>query len=90
MARTGASFGNGSGDYAIAFSTAPSLRIRVGAPLVGGPVLGNDAMSPLFVAVAEATEAAIVDSLCAARTTTGNGVTVPELPVEAVVARLSR
>lgn len=76
---------------AIAFSTAASLRIRTGAgPLTGGKVLTNEAMTPLFVAVAEATEAAILDSLCAARTATGNGVTVPELPVEAVKQRLAR
>jgi D-aminopeptidase len=91
MARTGASFSNGSGDYAIAFSTAPGLRIHLGGgPLCGGPVLTNAAMTPLFVAVAEATAAAIVDSLCAAVQTTGNGAVVPALPVEAVKTRLAR
>lgn len=91
MARTGASFSDGSGDYAIAFSTAPGLRIhKGGGPLCGGPVLTNAAMTPLFVAVAEATEAAIIDSLCAAVQTTGNGAVVPALPVDAVKARLAR
>ncbi len=53
MARIGASFGNGSGDYAIAFSTAESLRIRDdGRALTGAEVLRNEAMSPFFAAVA--------------------------------------
>ncbi|MCB9884906.1 MAG: P1 family peptidase [Planctomycetes bacterium] len=72
MARCGASFSNGSGDYAIAFSTAArDATWRRG-----------DALSPLFVAVADATEQAIVDSLCAAQTTTGMGRTVPALPLQ--------
>lgn len=71
MARTGASFSNGSGDYAIAFSTAGFGP----APLRGG------SLSPLFVAVADATEQAILDSLCAATTTTGQGRTVRALPL---------
>ena len=71
MARTGASFSNGSGDYAVAFSTAGFAE----APLRGG------ALSPLFVAVADATEQAILDSLCAATTTTGQGRTARALPL---------
>ena len=62
MARIGASFSNGSGDYAIAFSTAKSQR-RTKGPRVGGPVLHNAKMSPLFCAVADATEEAILNSL---------------------------
>lgn len=91
MARTGASFSNGSGDYAIAFSTAPTLRIRAGAgPLTGAAVLRNEAMSPLFVAVADATEEAIVNSLLQATATTANGRTVPALPLDALRAALGR
>lgn len=91
MARTGASFSNGSGDYAIAFSTAPTLRIRAGTgPLVGASVLRNEAMSPLFAAVADATEEAIVNSLLQATTTTANGRTVPALPIDALRAALRR
>ncbi len=63
MARTGASFSNGSGDYAIAFSTATALRRTPRAALTGAPVLSNAAMTPLFIAVADATEEAIVNSL---------------------------
>lgn len=60
MARTGASFSNGSGDYAIAFTTSR-------ATFDGGRCLGNRLMTPLFVAVADATEEAILDSMLLAR-----------------------
>ncbi|MDZ3832296.1 MAG: P1 family peptidase [Sphingopyxis sp.] len=70
LARTGAAFSNGSGDYAIAFSTADSVRRtpeRRNA-VTAYPELGNDAMSPLFVAVADAAEEAIYNSLLMATT----------------------
>ena len=73
MARTGAAGTNGSGDYAIAFSTAR-----------GKPLLSNDAMSPLFLATIEATEEAILNSLTKATTMTGNGTTVDALPIDRV------
>jgi D-aminopeptidase len=84
MARTGSSASNGSGDYAIAFSTAPQLRVhapdkRLTQP---GEVLTNDSMSPLFEAVIEATEEAIYNSMFRATTVTGNGHTVEALPIE--------
>jgi D-aminopeptidase len=89
MARTGASFSDGSGDYALAFSTAASQRVRRDhQTTTGGPVLRNEAMSPLFVAVADATEEAILNSLLAAVTTTSNGRTVEALPAEGVRALL--
>ena len=71
MARTGAAGSNGSGDYAIAFSTSR-----------GKPLLSNDAMSPLFLATIEATEEAIINSLLRATTVTGNGHTAEALPIE--------
>ncbi|MEO6593430.1 MAG: P1 family peptidase [Planctomycetota bacterium] len=80
MARTGASFSHGSGDYAIAFSTTGAKT----------PTWRGDALSPLFVAVADATEQAIVDSLCAAETTTGMGRTVPALPLDRLRELLSQ
>jgi len=45
-------------------------------------VLGNDAMSPLFLAVIEATEEAIYNSLFRATTVTGDGHTVKALPLD--------
>lgn len=85
LARTGAAGTNGSGDYAIAFSTHPALRIMHGSKgVVQRPLLGNDAMSPLFLAVIEATEEAIYNSLTKATTMTGNGTTIEALPIDAV------
>ncbi len=80
LGRTGASMTNGSGDYAIAFSTAN--RIDASQTLRDLKVLGNDAMSPLFQAVIEATEEAIINSLLKATTVTGNGRTVEALPID--------
>lgn len=91
MARTGGYASNGSGDYAIAFSTHPDLRIRRGEDpdITQRPQLDNDAMSPLFLAAVEATEEAIIDSLFTARTTVGHMGTVEELPVEKILEILS-
>ena len=72
LARTGSSGSNGSGDYAIAFSTNRAAQ----------KLLTNDEMSPLFVAVMDAIEEAIDNSLLRATTTTGNGHTVQALPIE--------
>lgn len=87
MARTGGYGSNGSGDYSIAFSTHAATRIHQGSegPVVERPVLDNSAMSPLFLAAAEATEEAIVDSLFTATTTEGFLGTAPALPVEKVL-----
>ena len=85
MARTGSSASNGSGDYVIAFSTAPEVRIRSGdsAKVRSVTELGNDAMSPLFEAVIESTEEAILNSLFKATTVTGRaGHTAKEMPLE--------
>ena len=94
LARTGAAGTNGSGDYAIAFSTAPELRVRAGGADVYAPraakLLANDAMSPLFLAVIEATEEAIYNSLFRAQTTTGNGRTIEALPLERTLAILRK
>src|SRR5829696_4829231 len=87
LARTGAAGSNGSGDYAIAFSTAADVRVR---PLSQNErnaprslkTLANDAISPLFLAVIEATEEAIYNSLFRATTTTGRGRTVEALPLD--------
>lgn len=92
MARTGAAGSNGSGDYAIAFSITPGLRISAAAGT--GPrqiqVLPNDAMSPLFLAVIEATEEAIYNSLFRATTVTSRGHTVEALPIQKTVEILKK
>ncbi len=89
LARTGAAMSNGSGDYAIAFSTAelvrrtPERRARIATVTE----LPNDVVSPLFLAAIEATEEAIYNSLLKAVTVTGyRGRTVDALPLSAVHA----
>ena len=86
LARTGAAGSNGSGDYAIAFSTASELRIRTTAndrnSKLTVALLSNEAMSPLFLGVIEATEEAIYNSLFRATTTNGRGHTVEALPLD--------
>jgi D-aminopeptidase len=84
IARTGSSVSNGSGDYAIAVSTAQQVRIHSGDKALTRHVelLTNDAMSPLFEAVIEATEEAVYNSLFQATTITGQGHTVEALPIE--------
>jgi len=79
LGKTGSAGSNGSGDYAIAFTTSHD-----------GQLLTNDAVSALFPAVIEATEEAIYNSLFRAETTTGNGRTVAALPVESTVETLKR
>jgi len=90
IARTGSSFSNGSGDYAIAFSTHPDVRRtqarRAGpAPFADLP---NDATSPLFQAAAEATEEAVLNALFAANTVKGHRGTVEALPLDRVLPML--
>jgi D-aminopeptidase len=92
IARTGSAGSNGSGDYAIAFSTAAAVRIRRAEPATGKTssgsapsaqrLLSNDEMSPLFLAVIEATEEAIYNSLFKATTVSGREHTVEALPID--------
>ena len=82
LGRTGSSFTNGSGDYAIAFSTVN--RVNANERVRSISVVGNEAMSPLFQAVIEATEEAILNSLFRANTVSGNGRTVEALPIDKV------
>jgi len=92
LAKTGGIAHNGSGDYVIAFTTDSSLRIAHDAKVSKQTIslLTNDAVSPLFMAVIEATEEAIINSLFAATTTTANGNTVEALPLEKVIAILKK
>jgi D-aminopeptidase len=93
LARTGAAMSNGSGDYALAFSTAPAVRRK---PLAPGERLTtvevpNDQISPLFQAAIEATEEAIYNSLCMATTITGYGDhRIWALPLNAIQRLMNR
>ena len=83
MARTGGIASNGSGDYVIACSTAEENFIPY-SDSTGTQVsrtLRNEAMTPLFMAVIEATEEAIINSLFAAESMSGrDGHEVKALP----------
>lgn len=90
LARTGSSFSNGSGDYAIAFSTSPETRTRHGEAVARTrTLLPADALSPLFQAVLEATEEAVYNAMLQAETMTGNGITVEALPIDRLRELLS-
>ena len=82
LGRTGSSGSNGSGDFVIAFSTAPGVRIQSGSSQSQSTLLTNENLSPLFEAVIEATEEAIYNSLFRARDTSGRGHTVKALPLK--------
>nr|WP_287150864.1 P1 family peptidase [Mesorhizobium sp.] len=73
LARTGAALSNGSGDYALAFSTAATVRRTPERrkSIAEYSVLSNDVVSPLFEALIEATEEAILNSITMAKTTRG-------------------
>ena len=91
VSRTGSPATNGSGDFAIAFSTAASVRrgpLAPGALTRPGEAVAGDAISPLFEATVEATEEAIVNSLFRATTVRGYRGTVGALPVDSVVTIL--
>ena len=89
VARTGGHCSNGSGEYVIAFSTAKELRIPYYSPntdFLESKELRNDKMTPLFEAVIEATEEAILNSLFEAKTVTGkDGLAIKRLPIEKVI-----
>ena len=89
LARTGSSYSNGSGDFAIAFSTASELRTRFGsATLQARTLLPTDGVSPLFEAALEATEEAVYNSLLKATSVTSRWGSAEALPVERVRAIL--
>jgi D-aminopeptidase len=82
LARTGSSFSNGSGDFAVAFSTHPSLRVRFGDERpTARTLLPTDGVSPLFQAALEATEEAVYNSLLKATSVTSAIGTAEALPI---------
>jgi D-aminopeptidase len=90
LARTGSTYSNGSGDFAIAFSTDTSLRTTNTDGPQPRTILPTDAVSGLFEAVLDATEEAIYNSLLKAVDTTGNSRTVRALPVEPLAQLLKK
>ncbi|HXY67809.1 MAG TPA: P1 family peptidase [Gemmatimonadales bacterium] len=91
MARTGSPEANGSGDFALAFSTSPAVRrgpLAEGQRTRSGETVAGEAISPLFEAVVEATEEAIVNSLLRAETVHGYRGTIAALPVDSTLTIL--
>ena len=91
LGRTGSSYSNGSGDFAIAFSTAAEMRSRFNetAPRTRS-VLPTDATSPLFEAALEATEEAVYNSLFQATTVRSSVGTADALPIDRVRELMKR
>jgi D-aminopeptidase len=91
LARTGSSYSNGSGDFAVAFSTASELRSRFNdtAPRAR-TMLPPDAASPLFEAALEATEEAVYNSLFQATTVRSANGSAEAIPIDRVRALLKR
>lgn len=71
LGRTGSYCGNGSGDIAIAFTTANRVPHRGGAAIEAYRMVRDDRIDPVFLAAVEAVEEAIISALYHARTLTG-------------------
>jgi D-aminopeptidase len=82
LGRTGSSASNGSGDYAIAFSTASEVRRAFGAERLQTSELANDQASALFQGGVDAVEEAVYNSMLMATSESGNGQTVEALPLD--------
>jgi D-aminopeptidase len=91
LARTGSSYSNGSGDFAIAFSTSAEMRARFNetAPRAH-TILPSEATSPLFEAALEATEEAVYNALFQATTVRSANGTAEAIPIDRVRELLKR
>jgi D-aminopeptidase len=92
LARTGTFGTNGSGDIFLAFSTANEGAYESGgAKLRAAAFLRNDDIDPVFNAVVEATEEAVIDSMVCNKTMVGrDGNTSYALPLEQVMMLMKR
>lgn len=87
LATAGSSISHGSGDYVIAFSTASELQIPYESPETSETtkLLRDEHLSPLFQAVRDATEEAVINSMLQAVTTTGHrGQAVQAIDVQSL------
>lgn len=71
LARLGAFWGHGSGDIALAFTTADRIEHDETRALVPRATLNESRIDLLFRAAAEGTQEAVLNALCAAPATTG-------------------
>ncbi len=86
LARTGSPMFNGSGDYALAFSTAYRIPHEQGILEPSVSLLANATMNSLFMAVVEATEEAIYNSMFMATSVRGHGGNTAEaIPLQKVL-----
>ena len=90
LARTGSTYSNGSGDFAIAFSTHASQRVTGATSPQQRLVVPPDGVSGLFEAVLDATEEAVDNSLLRATDVTANGHAIHALPIEPLKALLRK
>ena len=92
LAKAGGIASNGSGDFAIAFSTAKENRVphdNKKLDKLTSVNVANDDMTPIFMATIEATEEAIINSLFKAHdVTTYKGKVIKALPVDKVLEML--
>lgn len=92
LAKAGGIASNGSGDFAIAFSTAKENRVPHNTKKLEklqNVNVANDDMTPIFMATIEATEEAVVNSLFKAKDVKGyNGKVTKALPVDQVLETL--
>jgi D-aminopeptidase len=90
LALTGSYASDGSGEIMVAFSTAHRVPRESAAPLQLTSV-ANDHMQGLFEAAVDATAESVVNSICAAHTTTGRDAQVAHaLPLDRLVATMRK
>jgi len=90
LARTGSTYSNGSGDFAIAFSTHPSQRVTGAAGPQARTAIPTDGVSGLFEAVLDATEEAVDNSLLKATDVTSGNRTIQAIPIDPLRALLKK
>ena len=92
LAKAGGIASNGSGDFAIAFSTAKENRVphdNKKLDKLNSVNVANDDMTPIFMATIEATNEAIINSLFKAHDVTSyKGEVIKALPVDKVLDML--
>jgi D-aminopeptidase len=83
LARTGSVFGHGSGDIALAFSTAYTVPLSADRPMPAPALLHETLLDEMFQAAADSCEQAIYHALWHARPVTGHAghrrAALPEL-----------
>ncbi|MFH0899520.1 MAG: P1 family peptidase [Pseudomonadota bacterium] len=91
IGRTGSYAAHGSGEIVIAFSTANKVPRQSAGMLHQIDVLLDQALGPCYEAVVEATEEAIINSLCMSPDMTGKGNNfAPGLPLERLVEIMAK